>query len=91
MLHAWSPCSQLVNVSYEGYLNLMNDFGQLRNDLKLPDGDLGKEISKKFNNDEEVTVSAIICYPVRNPFGSQIWENDLQNRFDNLFTVFPNR
>ena len=32
----------------------MDDNGELKNDLKVPEGDIGKEMSEKFKNDEEV-------------------------------------
>ncbi|XP_078693700.1 uncharacterized protein LOC144923207 [Branchiostoma floridae x Branchiostoma belcheri] len=35
---------QLINVA-NGFLTLMDDNGDTRDDIKLPDGDLGKEIS----------------------------------------------
>ena len=31
----------------------MDDNGEIRDDLKLPEGDLGKEIQTKFENDEQ--------------------------------------
>ena len=41
-------------------MSLMEDSCELRNDLKLPDGDLGKEIRKRFDNDEDLYVSMIL-------------------------------
>ncbi|RAM39478.1 translation initiation factor IF-5A, partial [Enterobacter hormaechei] len=38
---------QLVDIS-EGFLSLMMDNGDVREDLRVPDGDLGKEIESKF-------------------------------------------
>ena len=46
-----------MNISYDGYLSLMDDNGELKNDLKVPEGDIGKEMSEKFKNNEEVVVS----------------------------------
>ena len=40
---------QLVDVQ-EGYLSLMDDGGDTRDDIKLPEGDIGKEIKEKFEN-----------------------------------------
>jgi len=40
---------QLVNIE-EGYLSLMDDGGDTRDDIKLPEGDIGKEIKEKFEN-----------------------------------------
>lgn len=36
----------------------MEDNGELRSDLKLPENDLGKEILSKFENGEEFMVSS---------------------------------
>nr|AAI52189.1 Eif5a protein [Danio rerio] len=38
---------QLVDIS-EGFLSLMMDNGDVREDLRVPDGDLGKEIENKL-------------------------------------------
>ena len=43
----------------DGYLSLMEDSGETREDLKLPEGDLGKEISTKFENDETFLVTVL--------------------------------
>ena len=37
----------------------MDDSGETREDLKLPEGDLGKEISLKFENDENFLVTVL--------------------------------
>ncbi|GFS22840.1 eukaryotic translation initiation factor 5A [Elysia marginata] len=49
---------QLVNIT-EGYLSLMDDAGEVRDDLKVPDTDLGKEIVEKFENDESILVTVM--------------------------------
>lgn len=49
---------QLIDIS-EGFLSLMSDGGELREDLKLPENDLGKEIQTKYDagaNDIMVSV-----------------------------------
>uniref|UniRef100_A0A672K060 Eukaryotic translation initiation factor 5A n=1 Tax=Sinocyclocheilus grahami TaxID=75366 RepID=A0A672K060_SINGR len=38
---------QVVDIS-EGFLSLMMDNGDVREDLRVPEGDLGKEIESKF-------------------------------------------
>lgn len=42
-------------------MSLLDDTGVTREDLKVPDGDMGKEIEKKFNNGDEFLVS--FCDP----------------------------
>lgn len=51
------PLSQLIGIQ-EGYLSLLQDSGELREDLKIPEGDLGKEIESKYDAGEEILVSA---------------------------------
>uniref|UniRef100_A0A8B9Z166 Translation initiation factor 5A C-terminal domain-containing protein n=1 Tax=Buteo japonicus TaxID=224669 RepID=A0A8B9Z166_9AVES len=48
--------SQLIGIQ-DGYLSLLTESGEVREDLKLPEGDLGKEIEGKFNANEDVQVS----------------------------------
>lgn len=38
---------QLCDVSDDGFLSLMDDQGEIRDDVKVPDSDLGKEITEK--------------------------------------------
>lgn len=48
---------QLIGIQ-DGYLSLLDDNGEVREDLKIPDGDLGKEIEGKHDAGEEILVSA---------------------------------
>ena len=48
---------QLVDISADGYLSLMMESGDLREDIKLPDGDLGNDIKSRFENNEDILVS----------------------------------
>lgn len=49
---------QLTDISDDGYLTLMNDGGDLREDLKLPEGELGTQLRSEFDNGKELLVSA---------------------------------
>jgi len=49
---------QLLNIQ-DSFLTLMADNGDVREDLRLPDGDLGKEISTKFEQGDELIVSVL--------------------------------
>ncbi|KAH9523094.1 Eukaryotic translation initiation factor 5A-1 [Bulinus truncatus] len=49
---------QLVSID-EGYLSLMDDNGETREDLKLPDTDVGKEIEEKYQKDESFMVTVM--------------------------------
>lgn len=37
----------------------MNDDGEIRQDIKLPEGDIGAEIKKKHENDEQFMVTIL--------------------------------
>lgn len=49
---------QLVDIE-DGYLSLMNDDGEIRQDIKLPESDIGAEIKKKHENDEQFMVTIL--------------------------------
>jgi len=42
-----------------GYAQLMSDDGDIREDLAIPDNDIGKEITKKYENGEEFNVTVL--------------------------------
>lgn len=48
--------SQLIGIK-DGYLSLLQDSGDVREDLKIPEGELGKEIENKNEAGEEILVS----------------------------------
>uniref|UniRef100_A0A7S1GB90 Eukaryotic translation initiation factor 5A n=1 Tax=Bicosoecida sp. CB-2014 TaxID=1486930 RepID=A0A7S1GB90_9STRA len=43
----------LTDVGEEGYLSLMDDEGNMKEDLKMPEGQLGEDIMKAFKAAEE--------------------------------------
>jgi hypothetical protein len=43
----------------DGYLSLLQDSGEVREDLKMPEGDMGKEIETKYDAGEEILVSGV--------------------------------
>merc|ERR1712071_94989 len=49
---------QLIGIQ-EGYLSLLQDSGDVREDLKMPDGDIGKEIEGKFDAGEEILITVL--------------------------------
>ncbi|RVE57477.1 hypothetical protein OJAV_G00216660 [Oryzias javanicus] len=49
---------QVIDVS-DGFLSLMDDNGETREDLKVPEGDLGKEIEKKNSSGDPFMVSVL--------------------------------
>lgn len=49
---------QLIDIQ-DNYLSLLTDNGEVRDDLKLPEGDLGKEIVAKYEAGDEIMISVI--------------------------------
>ena len=49
---------QIVDVN-EGFLSLMAENGEVKNDIKIPVGELGKEITTKFENNEQFMVTVM--------------------------------
>ena len=45
----------------DGYLSLMNDAGDIRDDLKCPDDEVGNEIREAIDNEKEILVSNSHC------------------------------
>ena len=48
-----------MDIDDEGYVTLMDDGSNQRQDLKLPEGDLAQEIKAKFENDESVKITVL--------------------------------
>lgn len=47
-------CVQL-NITDDGFLNLMSDDGEEKDDVKLPDNEVGQKITKLFTEEEKDT------------------------------------
>lgn len=50
---------QLMDISDDGFLTLMCDGGDLREDLKLPDGDLGNQLRSEFDAGREILCTVL--------------------------------
>jgi len=50
---------QLIDISDDLFLSLMVDSGDLRDDIKLPEGDLGVEVKTKFDNGEDLLLTVL--------------------------------
>jgi translation initiation factor 5A len=46
----------VIDVTDDGFVSLMLDSGDTRDDLKVPDSDVGKELKEKFSNDSNLLV-----------------------------------
>lgn len=44
-----------LDVTDDGFLSLMSDDGSTKDDVKLPDGEVGDKINKLFNEDGKDT------------------------------------
>jgi len=50
---------QLTNIGDDGFLSLMNDNGVMREDLKLPEGEVGQKIREEFDNGRELLLTVL--------------------------------
>jgi len=50
---------QLLDVTDDGYLSLMDDGGNTREDLKLPEGDLGTEIKSCYDDGKDIMCTVL--------------------------------
>ncbi|MCJ1282153.1 Eukaryotic translation initiation factor 5A [Xylographa opegraphella] len=46
---------QLLDISDDGFLSLMGEDGETKDDVKVPDGEVGEKIEKLFRGDEKDT------------------------------------
>ncbi|KAH7137125.1 translation protein SH3-like domain-containing protein [Dactylonectria estremocensis] len=51
---------QLLDISDDGFLSLMNDDGDTKDDVRMPDGEIGDKINKLFREDEKDTNVVIL-------------------------------
>jgi len=49
----------LCDISDDGFLSLMDDNGNVRDDLKVPEGELGDQIRDKYKSGEQLLVSIL--------------------------------
>lgn len=46
---------QLLDISDDGFLSLMNDDGDMKEDVRMPDGEIGEKIQRLFKTEEKDT------------------------------------
>ncbi|XP_076315238.1 eukaryotic translation initiation factor 5A-like [Tachypleus tridentatus] len=51
---------QLIDISDDNYVTLMDDKGETRDDLKIPDGELGQKIREDFGKDEATVIVTVL-------------------------------
>lgn len=49
---------QLVNID-DGFLNLMSNDGASKDDVKVPEGDIGEQISSQFDDGKDLMVTIV--------------------------------
>ncbi|CAG5125580.1 unnamed protein product [Candidula unifasciata] len=59
---------QLVSID-DTFMAMMNDIGETREDLRLPDSDLGKEIKEKYEKDETFCITVLKAMGEETPVG----------------------
>jgi len=50
---------QLIDIADDGYLSLMDDQGQTRDDLQVPEGTLGGEIRTSFDDGKDIMCTVL--------------------------------
>lgn len=55
-----------IDVSDDGFLNLIDDNGNEKNDVRMPDGEVGDKINKLFKTEEKDTSKLCHC-PTQSP------------------------
>lgn len=50
-----------LDISDDGYLSLMSDDGDTKDDVKVPDGEVGEKINKLFRVEEKDTSKSRFC------------------------------
>jgi len=49
----------LMDIDNEGYVSLLDDSSDIRNDIKLPEGELGQEIRTRFENGDGLKLTVL--------------------------------
>lgn len=50
---------QLTDISDDGYLSLMSDNGDLREDLKIPDGEVGAQLRSEYDAGKDILCTVL--------------------------------
>jgi len=51
---------QLIDISDDLYVTLMNEKGDTRDDLKLPDGEMGQKIKEEFGREDNTVIVTVM-------------------------------
>lgn len=50
---------QLTDISDDGFLSLMSDNGDLREDLRVPEGDVGVQLRSEYDNGKDILCTVL--------------------------------
>lgn len=53
---------QLIDISDDGFVTLMNDKGETRDDLRIPEGELGQKIRDEFGKEDITVIVSSLCF-----------------------------
>lgn len=59
---AFADTSSQIDISDDGFLSLMNDDGDLKDDVRMPEGEIGEKINKLFKIDEKDTSKSCLSF-----------------------------
>jgi len=62
---------QLVDISADNFLSLMDDAGEVREDIKIPDGELGDEVRQKFDDGIDVVCTVLGAMGIEQVIGTK--------------------
>ena len=51
---------QLIDISDDGFTSLMNEKGDTRDDLRIPEGELGTKIREEFNKEDNTVIVTVM-------------------------------
>ncbi|KAG8200378.1 hypothetical protein JTE90_028559 [Oedothorax gibbosus] len=51
---------QLIDISDDGFVTLMNDKGDTRDDLRVPEGEMGKKIRDEFGKEDTTVIVTVL-------------------------------
>lgn len=66
---------QLIDITQEGFCCLMDDTGSIREDLRLPDGDLGQQIIESSDDGKDINVAVLSAMGIEQIVDMKIEKN----------------
>jgi len=66
---------QLLDIDDDGFLSLMDDMGDTKDDLKLQKDDIGAEIKKKFEDGESFYVTVLMACEEEKAVGTKVLQD----------------